>query len=278
MRRAVAAITLAVALAAGGTEPSDGGEDARAFDTIAEAVGTRPREELLREMEAWLAAHPQHPLVPRGLYWMGKQLGWSGDVPGALAYFHRVVAEYPGTQWALDSELNLANQDSLDGNYSQALKALARLAKMGDAGWRSQVRRAYQDTLARQRRDYVMMALAAGLLLFAGWRVVATLRRRAPLWPPPEELTFVLPLLAVLLLSSLRLDPASRRAMRSLMLGGAALLWINGAFLRSRPPVRAARLREGALGLVQAAALFYCAVVDANIWEHLVETLQTGPE
>jgi hypothetical protein len=56
------------------------------------------------------------------------------------------------------------------------------------------------------------------------------------------------------------------------------VLWANGVYLRARPPRAARRLVETALGLAQAAAVLYCAVVLNGVWSKFYETLVMGAE
>jgi hypothetical protein len=68
------------------------------------------------------------------------------------------------------------------------------------------------------------------------------------------------------------------RAVRWLAFGAMGVLWLNGAYLRARPPRGAWRLVYGVLGLAQAAALLYVVVIACGLWDKFHDTLIMGAE
>src|SRR5205814_942001 len=101
---------------------------------------------------------------------------------------------------------------------------------------------------------------------------------RKALWPPPEEVLYVAPVLIVVLIASFWLAPDSASAVRIVVAGGLACLWAQGAFLRARPAGVVRRAATSVLGLAQAAVLVYSAVVVNHLWLKLVTTLSGAAE
>ena len=87
-----------------------------------------------------------------------------------------------------------------------------------------------------------------------------------------------MPVVLVMLLAALSQPPEEARAVATVALGGAVLLWAHGAQLRAHPPSPLARFLLGAIGLGEAAALLYCAVVANDLWMKFAETLSNGAE
>src|SRR5262249_4857607 len=122
-----------------------------------------------------------------------------------------------------------------------------------------------------------MMGLAAAFgLLWAPrlWRLVGT----RSLWPPPQEVVYPLPVLLLSAIASLGAPAAEGRGVRALALSAVILLWLNGAWLRARPPAGAWRVVHAALGLLQAGALLYAAVVLTGLWDKLHDTIEMGAD
>jgi hypothetical protein len=83
--------------------------------------------------------------------------------------------------------------------------------------------------------------------------------------------------LVCVLLAGLAQEHDEARAVAVVALGAAALLWLNGAHLRARPPARRVALYMG-LGALQFAGLLYCALVTNHLWHKLIDTIAMRPE
>ncbi|MBK7865391.1 MAG: hypothetical protein IPJ65_43700 [Archangiaceae bacterium] len=269
-------VAASVASSTAGAQP-DADADA-AFEAIVNSGGEGEQQTLVEQMQRWISAHPTHPDVPRGQVWMAKLLLWKGDEPRAVELFHRVAAEHPDTDLATESELALATLELGHLHFKWPLEIYKKHASSPDPKWRYLARKGLDDV----RREYylflVFLAAVGVLLAFTALRAWLVRRAKASFWPPPEEVTYPLPVLGVVLLASLAQPAEAALAVRVFALGALALLWANGVYLRARPPQRFARLREALLGVGQVVLLTYCALIVSGLWLKFLETLETGIE
>jgi hypothetical protein len=252
---------------------------AESFDEITRSVGESTRTESCARMEAWIREHPSDPNAGRGLVWMAQLDLGEHAFDDARRHLERAVTEYPDSEWALHGTRGLAALDLEGWRFGSAIARYQTLAARPEPFWNYLGRMGTQDAQGARTRFLAFIAAALGLFGLATARCVLARRRRAGLLRPlPEELTFTLPVFVLMLLAALHQEGAERRGVVTLALGAMALLWANGAYLRASPPRGWAVLREAGLGLLQAGALLYCAIVVNGLWEKFHDTLLMGAE
>ena len=288
----------------------DGATPLARFNQILHQFPGRPESESLALMEALLAEFPGWSGRGRGLLWMasvhqrGERLeralhfyleaanagpdgtgfdAWRGagdvatsmgDFDRARTFYERMAASVPaGPTGAATGEPELeARQRAIDESF----RALAR------AGLRS---RLYHAALA---------VLAAALLgLFGSLRRAAGSWRRVPaaLWPPTPEVTFMIPIAALLCAASLTSHQAIGPAVFLVCVGGLVVAWLSGAALRTRASSdrdderRDGRPRRSWLPLAHAAtaalaiiALCYVALHRGRLIDMIIDTVRFGPD
>jgi hypothetical protein len=222
-------------------------------------------------VEAWVNEHRDSPERPRARLWQGQVLLSSGDLPAARVALSEAAALARGTDLELDARLALADLLSLEGHDEDALHAWETLGAPAGSRWELQAQLRSDKVRGDLLRLRVLWLLGPTLLLFWGlraWRV------RAHGLPAPPEVAWVAPVLVLLAASGALRPPGERGAVLGVSLGGLVLLWLHGAASRvaKRPWL------TGLSGLVQLAALFYCAVVGAGLWDRVMDTLASGSE
>ncbi|MGZ6143506.1 MAG: tetratricopeptide repeat protein, partial [Myxococcales bacterium] len=212
----------------------------------------------------------------RAEYWIGSARLAAGDREGARLWFTRVSKDYPGSVWEERSFVGLGDAAAQERDYGTALRWYRKAAQAGDAAVREMARIDAGQAIILRRRQRIAWAaglVALGIAAFFAWQ-----GRRAPLRPLPAETHVILPVLAVLALLSLRVDPAPRLAILELCAGGAVLSLVSGLRLKAlalRPPGRAL---HAALALVALGGLAYVAVYRGDLIGMVQETFRTGPE
>lgn len=211
----------------------------------------------------------------RAEFWIGSAQLAAGDRDGARAWFGRLSRDYPGSAWEERGWVGLGDAAARERDYATALRWYGRAATAGDEAVRELARidggRA-RILQGRQRTAWVAGALAA---LIAAFFAGSILRARGAVRPLPAETHILLPVLAVLALLSLRVDPAPRVAILELCAGGAVLSLLSGMRLRA---VRPARLPHALLGLTALLCVAYVAVYRGDLIGMVQETFRAGPE
>ncbi len=263
----LASALLAVALAA---IPS--------FDAIVGGVGARPRTESCRQMEQWLQENPTSPEVPRGLLWIARLRAMDGEAERGRPELERVLRDFAGTEWDLRATKELADLDVQERHWTAALAGYQKLADNPQQPWKQIGSLALLQVRPQRERYFLFEGLALALLLFGVARLALAARAGLTPWKPPTEILVGAPVIGMLLLAALAQPPAQAKAVQLLALGGAFLVWANGALLSGARWTLPRRILESVLGLAQAAALLYCAVVAAGLWDNLVHTMIVGVE
>jgi tetratricopeptide (TPR) repeat protein len=212
----------------------------------------------------------------RAEYWIGAARLAAGDRAGARAWFARLAHDYPGSVWEERSWIGLGDAAAQERDYGAALAFYARAQDAGDGAVRELSRiDAGQARILRRRQRIAWAAGAVAALIAALFAFGAFKARLRPL---PAETQIILPVLAVLALLSLRVDPAPRVAILELCAGGALLSLLSGLRLRALAPGLVARLLHAALGLAALGCIAYVAVYRADLIGMVQETFRGGPE
>jgi hypothetical protein len=202
----------------------------------------------------------------------------AGDRPGAREWFARLARDYPASVWEERSWLGLGETAAQERDYALALDWYARGLAAREAAVREQARiSSGQVRILRARQRWAWAAGAAALLV-AGFFVYSWRKARGPLWPMPAEARIVLPVLAVLCVLSIKVDPAPRTAVLELCIGGAALVLLSGLRLRALRPRGAAKAMHVALALAALGCLAYVAVYQGDLVGMVMETFRVGRE
>ena len=244
------------------------------FGAITSSVNAHNRLTACAQMIAWVDAHRTDPRAPQGLIWAGRLELIASRRDEAEALFRRVEQDYPGTEWALQAKKGLADVALLEHRFTAALEGYRALAARPEPFWRYTGKMAVISARGEEARFAAMIAIVLGLLGF--WGVVFARAGMRRLWPWPEELVYALPVLVLLVFASFAQPRPERGALLTVALGGAALLWLNGAWMRARPPERAGRIVLALFGLAQATALLFCAFAANGLWDKLMDTITMG--
>ncbi len=260
--------------------PARAGELAPPPDPEFQAISSEVREgnhaEVQARMARWVAAHPDRPEAPRGLLWIAVLDRQDGHGEEGRPLLDRVVHDWPDTEWARHAKKQRADLDLDAWHFSRAIAAYQELAQGPGDYWKYVGNNAAQIGRSQQLRFY---GLITALLLLVGLSISRIARAgKQALWPIPRELAWPLPALAVIFICAFGQPADERRAVLVLAVGAMALLWVNGAWLRARPPRGAARAGQALLGVAQACAIFYCAIIAGNLWEKLIDTIQMGAD
>lgn len=230
-------------------------------------------------MAAWVAAHPGDPRAPRGLLAMAQLRLVDHQAQLARPLFLRVIRDYPGTEWAQHSTKGLADLELESWHFAAAIAKYDGLAR-SDSPFFQYVGRYFAQRAREERlRFYLVLGLLASFLLMWGVRLLRLGSWRT-LWPPPAEVIYPLPVLMAMGAASFGASQGEGEGRGVLVLaaGALALLWLNGAYLRARPPVGRWRYLHGALGLVQTAGLLYMAIVLCGLWDKFHDTIEMGAD
>ena len=237
----------------------------------------RPPDETFRQVAQLIDEGP-FAERDRAEYWIGSARLAAGDRDGARAWFGRLARDYPGTVWEERSWLGLGDAAAQERNYGLALTWYRRAATAGDAAVRELSRIDGQQAVVlrrRQRLAWAAGALALGIAAFFLW---SAMRARALPLPLPAETRIVLPVLAVLSLLSLRIDPAPRLAVLQVCAAGLLLSYLSGLRLRGVRPSGWRRLAHTVLALAALGCLVYVAVYRGDLIGMVQETFRAGPE
>ncbi len=214
----------------------------------------------------------------RAEYWIASAQLAAGDRDGARAWFSRLARDHPGSVWEERSWLGLGDAAAQERHYATALDWYRRAAAAGDAAVRELSRIEGERTAILQRRQRTAWAAGAVAFLIAAFFLGSAVKARGAVLPLPAETQIVLPVLLVLSLLSLRVDPAPRLAILELCAGGALLSLLSGMRLRAHRPGWAARLLHSLLALTALGCLGYVAVYRGDLVGMVQETFRAGPE
>ncbi len=234
-----------------------------------------PHADGLARIAQWAAAHPDDPELPRAWLWQAQVLMADRRTAEARSLLESVAA-FPGAgDLAWDARLALADLLALEHRFADAERAYATLGAPAGSRWEYQAQLRAVEAREEARRRWAVLGAAIALGLLLGFRAVRAGRQ---LWPPPEEWLWAAPLLGLVAVAGLTRPEGERFAVCGLALGGMALLWVNGAFLRRATLSGPRRGLEALLGVAQAAALLFCVVVWGGLWARLLDTLAGGVE
>ena len=276
MGKGLAALALLLLVATAGNVTASSDALAPSFAQIL-APTERSHDASCALMAAWVESHPGDPRAARGLVWMAQLRIADQRRDLAQPLFQRVQRDYPGTEWAQHSIKGLADLDVEARRYGAAIAKYESLAHSDSPFFQYVGSMAAEHARQLRLRFRSTLGLLASLLRLGGLRL-GRLGSWRPLWPPPVEVIYPLPLLLLTAVASLGQPAQEGHSVLILAFGAAALLWVNGAYLRARPPTGAWRIVHGALGLGQAAALLYLAVVLSGLWDKFHDTLVMGAD
>ena len=218
------------------------------------------------------------PERDRAEHWIASARLAAGDRTGAREWYARVARDYPASVWEERGWLGLGDAAAYERDYASALDWYARGLAARDAAVREQARvSSGQARILRARQRWAWAAGAAALLV-AGFFLYSWRKARGAFWPMPAEARIVLPVLAVLCVLSIKVDPAPRAAVLELCIGGAALVLLSGLRLRALQPRGAAKAGHVALALAALGGLGYVAVYRGDLVGMVMDTFRVGPE
>lgn len=246
------------------------------FEEIVAAVTAANHDESCAAMAAWVDAHPKDPRAAQGLLWMARLRISDRRPEDARPLLERALRDSPPGDWPLHAKKGLADLDLEAHRFDRAIAAFDALAREPAPLWRYVGSSAAANARGERTRFYAMFALVLALALLWLSRVARAGVRM--LWPPPTELVYVLPILLVMLAAATAQEEPEAHALVTLGLSAIALLWLNGAWLRARPPGPRSRYGQALLGLLQVASLLYCAMVGNGLWGKLMDTVAMGAE
>jgi hypothetical protein len=241
------------------------------------APTTRGHDASCALMQAWVDAHPTDPRVPRALVWMAQLRVADHNRALAQPMFLRVYKDYPGTEWALHSLKGLADLDLESRRYGDAIAKFDTLASSSIPFFHYVGYMAGRRAREERFRLTLTLSLITAFLVLWGLRLWRGKLPRA-LWPPPVEVLYPLPILLLMAAASFGQPAEEARGVRMIALGAVMMLWLNGAYLRARPPKGVWQVVHGAMGLGQAVALLYVAVILSGLWDKFHDTLVMGAE
>ena len=146
LRWVLPALGLAVACAGlPGREPAASEEERRAYAAALVPLASNPKE-ATRRLEAFVAAHPESPLVDDASLRLAELARGRGDLDAAARSYRKVIVEHPGGDRADSARLGLARLELSRGNRAAADSVLRpmRLARLSPEE-RQQAYRAYAD-------------------------------------------------------------------------------------------------------------------------------------
>ena len=214
----------------------------------------------------------------RAEYWIGSARLAAGDRGGARAWFGRLARDYSGSVWEERSWLGLGDAAAQERDYSSALAFYARAQRAGDAAVRELGRISSGQAVILRRRQRIAWEAGAAALVIAAFFAWSALRSGGRPWPLPAEARVVLPVLGVLALLSVRIDPAPRAAVLTLCAGGALLAVLSGMRLRSARPHGALRALHVALAMFALLCVVWVALYRSDLIGMVQETFRAGPD
>lgn len=113
---------------AGSAETAPAGEKAEYNRALQLAINGKPAA-AKAAFEQFLTAHPQSPLTPNALYWVGEGAYSRGDFQAASQDFEKVIAGWPRHHKAADSLYKLAMSQEKAGNTAAARASFERYLK-----------------------------------------------------------------------------------------------------------------------------------------------------
>jgi hypothetical protein len=224
-------------------------------------------------VQEWIDAHRGAPGVAIARFWLAGSFASESRFVDADRILAALVSEGSSVKW--DAALLRADVELQQRHWATAENEYRAIAAPKGSRWEYEASERAEVARWAGWRQHVMWGLLVGLVTLTLWRAYAG--RRA-LWPPPEEVLWVGPLLLLMLAAALPREAEERSAIAGIALGGLVLLWANGAWLKVHPLSFAARAREAVLGLAQATAVLYCAIVASGLWDSVMNTFAAGPE
>jgi hypothetical protein len=225
------------------------------------------------QIDAWVAAHAGSPSVPLARYWQAQSFVRESRYDDADRVLAEIESAPTDIHW--DARLMRADLQLAQRHWSKAEAAYRAVGAPGGSRWEYEANARGEIARSSARREEAVWVTLAAILALALYRGVSL--RRA-LWPPPEELVFAAPLLAVLAIAAVPRVPEERFAVLAVALGAVPLLWVHGAYLRAHPLRPLRRVGEAVLGIAQAAGVVFCAVVVSGLWDSVVNTWMAGVE
>jgi hypothetical protein len=241
-------------------------------DAMRAAVRAGPQAGRLR-MEQWIAEHPASPDVDRARFWQANS--WADA--RAYAEADRILADLEARDSPLkwDAALLRADLELQQQRFGLAEERYREVQAPEGSRWAYEARERADVARWGGRRREAMWCLLGLLLALCVARAV--LARRV-LWPLPEEAVWTAPIFLLIAVAALPRDSVERAGVLAAAFAGFTLLWVNGAYLKSRPLSPPRRIMEAWLGLAQVAAALYCAIVASGLWESVANTFAAGPE
>ncbi len=237
----------------------------------------RPPAETFRQV-AQLVDEGPFPERDRAEYWMGSARLAANDRDGAREWFARVARDHPGSVWEERSWLGQGDALAQEHDYGAALAYYARALSASDAAVRElgRISTASARVLRFRQRAAWLCGIAA--LCIAGFFIASAVRNGGRPWPVPAEARVVLPVLGVLALLSLRVDPAPRIAVLQLCAVGALLSLLSGMRLRAARPRGPARLLHVSLALAALLCAGWIVLYRSDLIGMVQETFRAGPD
>jgi tol-pal system protein YbgF len=112
----------------GGAETATPAEKAEYNKALQLAINGNPAA-AKAAFDQFMAAHPQSPLTPNALYWVGEGAFAGGDYKTAISDFDKVAKGWPGHHKAADSLYKMAMAQEKAGEIAAARATLERYLK-----------------------------------------------------------------------------------------------------------------------------------------------------
>ncbi len=249
----------------------------------------RPRAESIARMEKLVAEHPDFPLAPEAVFWIGSMYQQDGRLDRALARFREVVERWPKADAEPRARKAIGDVLVAQGDFDGAEREYRSLLGRGDAALEVIAREALGKARVERRRSRAYLAAWIVALLFplamtilarraaGSWRGAARALRK-----PPVELVYLLPVALLFVGAGMTEHSALGHAIHIIAAGALIVTWLSGATLeaaRRRGPISLWR----ALGHIVASgatvlAICYIAVTREGLLDMLVETVRFGAE
>ncbi|MEZ4400216.1 MAG: hypothetical protein R3B06_09365 [Kofleriaceae bacterium] len=268
---------------AGGT---DGQFDRVAADhdrLVAAAARAEDPHPALTQLGALLDANPAYPRRHAAALWLGEAYVQQGDLAPAARWLAVARAAAATPRERFRAELELAKLPAERGDLTSARAALEAL-DAPDAIAQAARTEALAKIEGRLRRRWIGRAAWLALAVLA-LGAAAIVRRQAgsaraalaALWPPPIELGYLLPVVALLVGAAWAGNALVRDGVIRLAAGSFFVVWGAGALAGAVTP-RGWRGRVAfAAGVVIAtAAVAWIAVADDTLLDLLLETWRSG--